>query len=90
MAKTKQPRTLARATGKDHHMAQQSHDILMQAALVVARKRLAEGGISVGAVLASDGQIGKRGHKLRDQVGSAIKPAALDAIVNARRLKDRG
>lgn len=49
MAKTKQPRTLARATGKDHHMAQQSHDILMQAALVVARKRLAEGGISVGA-----------------------------------------
>lgn len=71
-------------------MAQQSHDILMQIALVEARKRLAEGGIPLGSVLASDGQIGERGYKLRGQIGSAIKPAKLDAIVNARRLKDRG
>ena len=59
----------------------------LQAAIVEAKKGLAEGGIPIGSVLVIDGVIVGRGHNRRVQKGSAILHAEMDCIENAGRLK---
>ena len=62
-------------------------DAFMQAAIVEARKGLAEGGIPIGSVLVRDGTIVGRGHNRRVQEGSAILHAEMDCLENAGRLR---
>ena len=62
-------------------------DEFMQAAIVEARKGLAEGGIPIGSVLVLDGKIIGRGHNRRVQKGSAVLHAEMDCLENAGRLK---
>jgi creatinine deaminase len=62
-------------------------DAFMQAAIVEARKGLAEGGIPIGSVLVRDGIIVGRGHNRRVQEGSAILHAEMDCLENAGRLR---
>ena len=59
----------------------------MEAAIVEARKGLAEGGIPIGSVLVRDGTIIGRGHNRRVQEGSAILHAEMDCLENAGRLR---
>lgn len=62
-------------------------DAFMEAAIVEARKGLAEGGIPIGSVLVRDGIIVGRGHNRRVQEGSAILHAEMDCLENAGRLR---
>ena len=62
-------------------------DPFMEAAIVEARKGLAEGGIPIGSVLVRDGTIVGRGHNRRVQEGSAILHAEMDCLENAGRLR---
>ena len=59
----------------------------MEAAIVEARKGLAEGGIPIGSVLVIDGRIAGRGHNQRVQKRSAVMHAEMDCVENAGRLK---
>jgi cytosine deaminase len=58
----------------------------MDAALEEAQKGLAEGGITIGAVLVVNDKIVGRGHNRRVQKGSAILHAEMDCLENAGRL----
>jgi cytosine/creatinine deaminase len=60
-------------------------DPFMQAALDEARQGLAEGGIPIGSVLVSGGQILGRGHNRRVQAGSTVLHAEMDALERAGR-----
>ncbi len=51
-----------------------------------AEEGLAEGGIPIGAVLASDGEVLGAGHNKRIQLGSPIRHGETDALENAGRL----
>jgi cytosine/creatinine deaminase len=62
-------------------------DQFLTLAIEEAKKGLAEGGISIGAVLVIDGKIVGRGHNRRVQNGSAILHAKMDCLENAGRLK---
>jgi len=57
----------------------------MQAALDEAREGLREGGIPIGSVLVSSGQILGRGHNRRVQAGSTVLHAEMDALERAGR-----
>ena len=61
-------------------------DPFLDAAIDEARKGLAEGGIPIGSVLVTDGQIVARGHNRRVQRGSAVLHAEMDCLENAGRL----
>jgi len=58
----------------------------LAAAIAEAEQGLREGGIPIGAVLVSDGQIVGRGHNRRVQKSSAILHGEMDALENAGRL----
>jgi cytosine deaminase len=60
-------------------------DAFMQAALDEARQGLAEGGIPIGSVLVLDGRILGRGHNRRQQRGSVVLHAEMDALERAGR-----
>jgi creatinine deaminase len=60
-------------------------DPFMQAALDEARQGLREGGIPIGSVLVSGGQILGRGHNRRIQAGSTVLHAEMDALERAGR-----
>lgn len=57
----------------------------MQAALDEARQGLQEGGIPIGSVLVSGGRILGRGHNRRQQAGSVVLHAEMDALERAGR-----
>jgi cytosine deaminase len=57
----------------------------MQAALDEARQGLQEGGIPIGSVLVSGGRIRGRGHNRRQQAGSVVLHAEMDALERAGR-----
>ena len=61
-------------------------DEFMQAAVMEARKGLAENGIPIGSVLVLDGKIVGRGHNQRVQKGSSVLHAEMDCLENAGRL----
>jgi creatinine deaminase len=61
-------------------------DEYLDAAIAVARKGLATGGIPIGAVLVVDGKVVGRGHNRRVQKGSAVLHAEIDCLENAGRL----
>ena len=61
-------------------------DEFMQAAVMEARKGLAENGIPIGSVLVLDGEIVGRGHNQRVQKGSSVLHAEMDCLENAGRL----
>ncbi|MGH7941456.1 MAG: nucleoside deaminase [Limisphaerales bacterium] len=61
-------------------------DPFLQAALDEAKQGLAEGGIPIGSVLVSDGDIIGRGHNRRVQNGSVIHHAEMNCLENAGRL----
>ena len=63
-----------------------SADPFLKAALEEARQGLGQGGIPIGSVLVSGGQIIGRGHNRRVQNGSAILHAEMDCLENAGRL----
>ena len=60
-------------------------DQFLHAALDEARQGLNEGGIPIGSVLVSGGQILGRGHNRRVQDGSAVLHAEMDALERAGR-----
>jgi cytosine/creatinine deaminase len=60
-------------------------DQFMQAALEEARLGLQEGGIPIGSVLVQDGRILGRGHNRRQQAGSVVLHAEMDALERAGR-----
>jgi cytosine/creatinine deaminase len=60
-------------------------DALLEAAFDEARQGLREGGIPIGAVLVHEGQIIGRGRNRREQSGSAVLHAEMDALENAGR-----
>jgi creatinine deaminase len=60
-------------------------DAFLEAAFDEARQGLREGGIPIGAVLVHDGRIIGRGHNRREQAGSAVLHAEMDALENAGR-----
>ena len=60
-------------------------DVFLQAALDEARQGLREGGIPIGSVLVRDGRILGRGHNRRQQAGSVVLHAEMDALENAGR-----
>jgi cytosine/creatinine deaminase len=62
-------------------------DDFLRAAIVEAKKGLANGGIPIGSVLVIDGRIVGRGHNQRVQQGSVIRHAEMDCLENAGRLK---
>lgn len=62
------------------------NDTFLEAAIAEARQGLAEGGIPIGSVLVIAGVIAGRGHNRRQQRGSAILHAEMDALENAGRL----
>jgi cytosine/creatinine deaminase len=57
----------------------------MQAALDEARLGLEEGGIPIGSVLVSQGRVLGRGHNRRQQAGSVVLHAEMDALERAGR-----
>lgn len=59
---------------------------LLSLAREQAEKGLAEGGIPIGAVLASNGEMLGAGHNRRIQLGSPIRHGETDALENAGRL----
>ncbi|MEP6689048.1 MAG: nucleoside deaminase [Gemmatimonadales bacterium] len=60
-------------------------DQFMRAALGEARQGLREGGIPIGSVLVSGGRILGRGHNRRQQAGSVVLHAEMDALEQAGR-----
>ena len=60
-------------------------DDFLQAALDEARRGLDEGGIPIGSVLVRDGRILGRGHNRRQQAGSVVLHAEMDALERAGR-----
>jgi cytosine deaminase len=60
-------------------------DQFLQAAFDQARLGLEEGGIPIGAVLVHQGRIIGRGHNRREQSGSSVLHAEMDALENAGR-----
>jgi cytosine/creatinine deaminase len=60
-------------------------DDFLQAALDEARQGLREGGIPIGSVLVRDGHILGRGHNRRQQAGSVVLHAEMDALERAGR-----
>jgi cytosine deaminase len=60
-------------------------DEFLKAALDEARTGLREGGIPIGSVLVRDGRILGRGHNRREQAGSVILHAEMDALERAGR-----
>ena len=60
-------------------------DAFLEAAFDEARQGLREGGIPIGAVLVHDGRIIGRGHNRREQSGSPVLHAEMDALENAGR-----
>ena len=60
-------------------------DEFLQAALDEARQGLREGGIPIGSVLVSGGRILGRGHNRRQQAGSVVLHAEMDALERAGR-----
>ncbi len=64
-------------------------DRFMQAAWEEALRSLKSGGIPIGSVLVIDNEIVGRGHNQRQQKGSPILHAEMDALENAGRLQPR-
>jgi cytosine deaminase len=60
-------------------------DEFLQAALAEARQGLHEGGIPIGSVLVRDNRILGRGHNRRQQAGSVVLHAEMDALERAGR-----
>lgn len=60
-------------------------DGFLEAAYDQARQGLREGGIPIGAVLVHEGRIIGRGHNRREQSGSTVLHAEMDALENAGR-----
>lgn len=60
-------------------------DKFMQAALEEARLGRQEGGIPIGSVLVREGRILGRGHNRRQQAGSVVLHAEMDALERAGR-----
>jgi len=60
-------------------------DEFLQAALDEARQGLREGGIPIGSVLVRDDHILGRGHNRRQQAGSVVLHAEMDALERAGR-----
>lgn len=60
-------------------------DEFLQVAIEEARRGLAEGGIPIGAVLVHRGAIIGRGHNRRQQAGSVVLHAEMDALERAGR-----
>jgi creatinine deaminase len=60
-------------------------DQFMQAALEEARQGQQEGGIPIGSVLVREGRILGRGHNRRQQAGSVVLHAEMDALERAGR-----
>jgi creatinine deaminase len=60
-------------------------DSFLQAAFDEAREGLREGGIPIGAVLVNQNRIIGRGHNRREQSGSPVLHAEMDALENAGR-----
>ncbi len=60
-------------------------DPFFDAAIAMARKGRAEGGIPIGSVLVLDGEIIGRGYNRRVQNGSAIRHAEMDCLEDAGR-----
>jgi len=60
-------------------------DQFMQAALEEARLGRKEGGIPIGSVLVREGRILGRGHNRRQQAGSVVLHAEMDALERAGR-----
>ncbi|GGX96523.1 tRNA-specific adenosine deaminase [Litchfieldella qijiaojingensis] len=60
-------------------------DEFMQAAIVEAKKGMDEGGVPIGSVLVHRGRIIGRGHNQRQQRGSVVLHAEMDALENAGR-----
>src|SRR5438094_7425643 len=60
-------------------------DEFLQAALDEARQGLREGGIPIGSVLVRDNRILGRGHNRRQQAGSVVLHAEMDALERAGR-----
>jgi len=60
-------------------------DRFLEAAFDEARQGLREAGIPIGAVLVHGGRIIGRGHNRREQSGSAVLHAEMDALENAGR-----
>ncbi len=61
-------------------------DPFLQAAIAEAEQGRREGGIPIGSVLVSRGEIIGRGHNRRVQQGSAVLHGEMDALENAGRL----
>jgi cytosine/creatinine deaminase len=61
-------------------------DPFLNAALMQARKSLAEGGIPIGSVLVHEGEIIGAGHNCRVQTGSPIDHGEMNCLRNAGRL----
>ena len=61
-------------------------DPFLQAAIAEAEQGRREGGIPIGSVLVSRGEIIGRGHNRRLQKGSAVLHGEMDALENAGRL----
>jgi creatinine deaminase len=61
-------------------------DPFLQAAIDEAKLSLSEGGIPIGSVLVSKGQIIGRGHNCRVQTGSAIDHGEMNCLRKAGRL----
>jgi creatinine deaminase len=57
----------------------------MESAIEEARQGLREGGIPIGSVLVADGRILGRGHNRRQQAGSVVLHAEMDALERAGR-----
>ncbi|MFC3282968.1 nucleoside deaminase [Litchfieldella rifensis] len=60
-------------------------DEFMQAAIVEAKKGMTEGGVPIGSVLVHKGRIIGRGHNQRQQRGSVVLHAEMDALEQAGR-----
>ena len=60
-------------------------DPFLSAAIAEAEQGLREGGIPIGAVIVSRGQVIGRGHNRRVQKGSAVLHGEMDALENAGR-----
>jgi len=71
--------------GHAHAHGYPQMDQFIQAALEEARQGLQEGGIPIGAVLVADGRILGRGHNRRQQAGSVLLHAEMDALERAGR-----
>lgn len=61
-------------------------DIFLEAAIRQAKKSLFEGGIPIGSVLVSGGEIIGKGHNQRVQSGSVIDHGEMNCLRNAGRL----